>query len=420
LARTDRTSLVFLIMISLTPILSIHFPRFLAFWPLIIGLTFTLYSMILRKEKFNIPTLYYKIVGVISALCLISTLWSIAPAEAFEDAIKASAILLLGGLFVGTCKNIDAKNFTPYWWLFPAATICAALLCAFDLATDLALYKILHTKTELDRVNTSVMNRGLVCLIFAYFISFFFLTHAKSKYKTVMTVALTGAVILALSQSQSQSAQLALIAGIMFFFLFPAQYRKIYWAFGISIIVAMLLTPVITSYLFSFLAGNAQSEWLNIEPDTHAEAAPWLYNAYIGNRAEIWDFVTKYALNNPLYGFGIEATKYVPLFEHAHIFHTEDTILHPHNFSVQIWIEFGLVGVAAFSAVIIALLKEMALLPQNTSKRISTTLLFITLLFASMTYGLWQSWWLGELIFIASLCVLFVTMPVSPKAGQKS
>lgn len=405
MARTDRTSLVFMVLISLTPILSIHFPRFLAFWPLIIGLGFTLWFFIKHKDKPHLSKPYYICAGIISILTLISTLWSISPENALEDAIKASAIILFGGLFIGTCQRIDTERLLSYWWLFPAATVIAALLCAFDLATDMPIYHILHEKTQADDINTSVMNRGIVCLVVSYFLSMFFLQNLPTKRKYMIGLVMTAIMLIPLSLSQSQSGQLLLGVGLIVFFLTPLRLKLTYHFISACIIAGILLTPYIAPLLFHNLMD-------------YAHANPWLYDAYIGNRTEIWAFVMDYAMQNPLYGFGIEATKYVPEFEHDYVFHEQKTILHPHNFSVQIWIEFGVFGALVFSGLLTYAIQKTKAIHDHNTKRITTTTFIVMLLFASMTYGLWQSWWLGEIILILGICCIFCKMPVEKNEAQ--
>ena len=403
--RTDRTSLVFMILISLTPILSIHFPRFLAFWPLIIGLGFTAWFTFKHKEKPCLSKPYYICAGIISALTLISTLWSISPDNALEDTIKSSAIILLGGLFIGTCKHVNTQHLLKFWWFFPTATAIASLLCAFDLATDMPIYHILHDKTEADHINTSVMNRGIVCLVVSYFLSLFFLQNLPKKRRFLIGLIFTTIILIPLSLSQSQSGQLLLGLGLIVFLLAPLKYRFTYPLMSAAIIAGILLTPLIAPLLFHGLMDYAQ-------------ANPWLHDAYIGNRTEIWAFVMDYAMQNPLYGFGIEATKYVPEFKHDYVFHHQKTILHPHNFSVQIWIEFGVLGAIIFSCLFAYILQKISTLNHHHNRKITTTTFLTLLLFASMTYGLWQSWWLGEIIFTLGICCLFSHMPSSKTEHQ--
>tara|TARA_R110001592_G_scaffold27763_26_gene102972 strand:+ start:33020 stop:34234 length:1215 start_codon:yes stop_codon:yes gene_type:complete len=392
--------MIFMLLISLTPILSIHFPRFLAFWPLLIGLGMSAWIIFKHKEKLALSKTYFLSAGILSILFIASAAWSIAPADAFEDAMKTSALLLFGGLFISLCKTLDLNIVKPYFWLFPVSVIIAALICTFDLATDMSLYRILHHKTETDIFNSSVMNRGVVCTVLSYFIALIFIKDMDAKHKYLLLGGLTVSVLAMLALTQSQSGQLAFGVGLALALIFPQRYRISYYLLGGGIILGMFLTPYIVSILFADLIG-------------HAEETSWLQDAFVGNRLEIWDFVIKYAMHNPLLGYGIEATRYVPAFEHDYLYHKEATILHPHNFAVQIWMEFGLLGTLICATIMGLFVKHISLIDNQTTKRAVTSLFIITLLFASMTYGLWQGWWLGEFIFIMGICVSLSKNPIT-------
>lgn len=395
MARLSRFPLVFMILISLTPILSIHFPRFLAFWPLIIGLGSCLWLVFAEKKKLIFSKSYFICVGMISALCLISTLWSISPENALEDAIKASAILWIGGLFICVCKTIDIDILKPHFWLFPAAVTIAALLCSFDLATNMPLYYILHGKEASPYIHTSVMNRGVVCTTIFYFLSLLFLKNASNKNTLHLLSLLTFSVLLMLALTQSQAAQLAFLVGATLIFTFPSKQKITFYILWAIITLSLMLTPYIVIMLSALL-------------EDHTQSTLWLQEAYVGHRLEIWNFVIEYALNNPLYGFGIEAAKYVPAFEHDYVHHKTATILHPHNFSIQIWIEFGAIGASLLSAILLFCFHRISNVEDLHIKKILAITLLITLIIASITYGLWQSWWIGTFVYILAVSTLFI------------
>ncbi len=394
---TDRFAQIFIILIALTPILSVQTPRFLAFWPLIIGLGMSLWLVFIKKEKLYISKTYFISAIVISILAISSFLWSIAPEKSLIDGIKASAILLFGGLFIAVCKSIDLEKAKTYFWLFPISLFIATLFTIFDLYTDMALYRIVHQTPLSDKINTSVMNRSVLCMIFGFFISLLFIKNIETpvKYKITLIAALFASIVTMMALSQSQSAQLAFAIGILLLLVFPARYKASYYLVGALITVSLILTPWIVQTAFQLLLDNKEM----------TEANSWLENAYIGNRLEIWNFVIEYAMNNPLYGFGIEATNYITAFKHDYIYHDKATVLHPHNFSVQIWIEFGAVGIALAAAIMALMVKYICKIADITTKKIVTALFLILVLTAAMTYGLWQGWWLGEFIFLSGVTI---------------
>ena len=380
-----------MIAISLMPILSIHLPRALSFLPLIIGLLMSLWWVLVKKERLKHCMPYMLCISCIVGLCIISTLWSVSPVEAYSKALKSSAILLFSIPLFNLARTIQISTLRPFLWLFPAGVTLAALICSFDLAFGLPLYQVIHHVGEDYQVNTAVMNRGVVCTILSYFAAFLFIDHMEStdRIKRGLTIIMTASVIIMLSLTQSQSGQLAFLVGGLTFLLFPHKKKSSYTILIVGIISAMFLTPYIVTTLYSALINDAQT-------------IPWLKDGYAGNRLEIWEFVMRYALDNPLYGYGMEATRYITDFQHQHIYHPDTSVLHPHNFSIQIWMEFGLIGLIAASGFFIFVIRAIQNLELSNRKAI-VAMFIATLSVASMGYGLWQSWWLGELIFLSAI-----------------
>ncbi len=391
--------LILMTALAITPFISVYIPRFLAFWPFILGLGASYWLLFVKKEIFHISRLYYVCAGMISILCLLSVFWSISPAQSVEDALRITAMLMLGGLLVSSFGALEIEDFKPYGWLIPVGIIVAALLCTFDLYGEkLVIYKIFHHFDEAT-LNTSVMNRGIVCLVFAFFFTLPFIHNLKwkEKHKLLLT-SITGVVIaIMLALSQSQSGQVAFALGLVTFFVFPARWRLSYVLFGIFLIATLLATPFVVGFLYENLINQSQN---NI----------WLHDAYVGNRVEIWDFVMKYAMHNPLYGYGIEATNYVQHFDFAHLYNEKDTVLHPHNFSVQIWMEFGLFGVIIAAGILNLLLYKLYGIKDLLVRKSLTILFIVTLLTAAITYGLWQGWWIGEFLLLLGIGALVSNM----------
>lgn len=391
MARHNIFPLIFMIAISFVPILSIHLPRALSFLPLVIGLFMSLWWVLVQKERLKHCMPYMLCICCIAGLCIISTLWSVSPAEAYSKALKSSAILLFSIPLFNLARTIQISTLKPFLWLFPTGVTLSAILCSFDLAFDLPIYQVIHNVGDSYWVNTSVMNRGVVCTILSYFTAFPFIRRMESsnRIKYGLIIIMTTSVITMLTLTQSQSGQLSFLLGVLTLLLFPHKAKASYVILAISIILAMFLTPYIVTILYNALIDDAQT-------------IPWLKDAYAGNRLEIWEFVMRYALDSPLYGYGMEATRYITDFQHKHIYHPNTSVLHPHNFSIQIWIEFGLIGLIAASGFFIFIMKNIHNAEVHDRKAIMAVFI-ATLSVASIGYGLWQSWWLGEFIFLAAI-----------------
>ena len=123
-------------------------------------------------------------------------------------------------------------------------------------------------------------------------------------------------------------------------------------------------------------------------------------------RLIIWNSTAELALEKPLFGHGINTFRdqTIPFNFRGH-----DTkqYLHPHNGFAQIWYEFGIFGALLFSAAIGHFYYRIS----KTELRY-TRLLYISVAnaFASLvivSYGLWQSWWIGMMFIVTFLTLIF-------------
>ena len=80
--------------------------------------------------------------------------------------------------------------------------------------------------------------------------------------------------------------------------------------------------------------------------------------------------------------------------------------MHPHNFALQLWIEFGLLGASISAAWISALVYLISKQPNILARRISLATLIATLSIASMGYGIWQGWWIGLLFYACATVII--------------
>ena len=70
--------------------------------------------------------------------------------------------------------------------------------------------------------------------------------------------------------------------------------------------------------------------------------------------------------------------------------------LHPHNNTLQIWLELGLIGCLLFLLLYLLLWKKLAeKISKYSTKNIFLILPFIGVLYINqISFGLWQTWWL--------------------------
>lgn len=392
----DRFYLLFMTALSLIPVIAVFTPRFLAFGPTLLGLIAGLYWLYGRKEKIVFSKPYMFWILALGALWAISALWSADPTYVLEKTVKTIPLLLTGVFIISLPRALDPEKIRPYLWIFPACVTAACLLTALELAFDMPVYRLLRGIGAEETIGTAVMNRSVVSLVLCSFASMalIFAWNGTKEIKIRRAVLLVLSILAMLIWTESQTGQITFAVGLITALVFPYRHRIFYPALSVLIGLLLLATPWLAQFMFAHLAAES------------AHSA-WLSEGYAANRMEIWDFVSRYALQAPLHGHGLEATRMVESFGDHFFYHDKPSVLHPHNFAVQLWVEFGLPG-ALFGAGFLAFLIGRIGRLDKPQAQIALPTLLSALTAAAISYGLWQGWWLGEFIFLIALCRLAV------------
>lgn len=374
------------IFVGILFILAVEAPRGFAFMPSIFGLAL----MAIHKVKYgDYPKLEVKpfiFISVILLLASASILWTDGFYESARSIQNLWIVLPTLSIFIGVISSVPSGSARRAMELAPVGFAIAAVLLMVEMVSNGAVQK-LFVAGELPSYQFNSPCVALVLLVFAG------IPKPKGILCTIGIVALG----IAVSATESQSAQLAFIAGAFIFVIFrflPANFWPWVWrGFGVSLVAITIAWPFVASVAYKTLADDLQ------ENSIIAKAAP-------GHRMQIWDAVSRYALKKPVFGRGIDATRAAGQLDTDHRFAKDGATIHPHNTSLQIWVEFGAFGVAIFSIGILVL-SEMAArvslkYPDIQPMRLAAVCAAcVPLLFA---YGVWQNWWLG--VIFTSLALL--------------
>jgi exopolysaccharide production protein ExoQ len=339
-----------------------------------------------------INKMYLYVIAAISLIALISSLWAIDAEEAIERSYKTFFILFPGCLLFSVMREAPPSFVEKLTKALPFFLLGAFILVFIEFITGGLLQSLVKSK-PLEENNMSSYNRGMVFLTFIVFPVLVLLKPycQTYNYKNVAFSVIGIAIVLGtFALTDSQSSQLALIAGITILALHRFLQPWIWTAISLVLILLLFSAPYLAIWMFHTLPALVGD-------------SDWLQEAYAMHRMEIWDFVSRYALQNPLYGYGMEATKAIQDFDTKMLYFRYPVVLHPHNFALQIWIEFGLAGITAASVLTFILIKKMQTLPARSSG-LYLAVFFAILCVASTAYGLWQGWFLGAITFIFALC----------------
>ena len=384
-------SLVLLaILICAVPLLSYGLPRVLAYAPGVMALLGVFLLRAAKGEWTGPNILFLWIAGVITALGFLSSIWSLDTGFALERSTKIALVLIPAAFLCGQMQKLKPQDipFLPAW--FSMATLIAGLFVLFDLTTQGAIH--IYLRDLPPRFNPSDLNRSVIAFLIFALLSLYLVQTQIECLKTRFTVfASLGLVMgLVLYNTASQTAHIGILMTVVFFVLSPVSMRAFWPVLSLTIFLMLAATPWIAQGLFNALA-------------TDVPEGSWLHDAYAMPRMEIWDFVVRRALESPFIGFGIEATRHIQDFDTDLRYTPLNHVLHPHNFAVQLWVEFGALGVIVFGALLVTVLNAIYRL-EARSKRFCLAMFMTVLTLAATSYGLWQGWWLGLLAFTACFC----------------
>ncbi len=397
---SNRFSSVMPVILAIGIFTSVLLPRSLAIIPGLIGLlSFALWPLFQQTQR-PVSMKALIAVAVPLAMATVSSLWAFDSVEALERTGKIALVLIPGALLIGMLQSCTQDHFLRYWWVFPAATIAGAFLLYIEYGFDFPVYRLLRGIPSDRHVGTYEMNRSSVALILIALPLVPFLYDRLRVMGWSLRKSMAGMLgyiaifIPILLSTGSQTAQIAFLAGLVMMAVFPVRCRAAWVLIMVVLCGGILSAPFVSQFLFAQIPQNAGVEeglWR------------WLVRANVFPRLEIWDFVSRYALQHPWIGSGLEATRMVAAFDNKQIYQPGLTLLHPHNGVLQIWMEFGLVGALLACAGVVLLLQQISNLDNLLARRVALSTLIGVMCVGVMSYGLWQGWWLGLIMLVSTL-----------------
>jgi O-antigen ligase len=130
-------------------------------------------------------------------------------------------------------------------------------------------------------------------------------------------------------------------------------------------------------------------------------------------RPRIWGFVAERWAEHPLRGAGLDASRTYPGV----------VPLHPHNGALQLWFELGLPGAVLGTLFWLWLWRRIGDCAERDRLHgaAASATATVYLVIGSISFGLWQEWWLCVGAFAIALCVLLgKTLAAQPGTGAPS
>ncbi len=208
-------------------------------------------------------------------------------------------------------------------------------------------------------------------------------------------------VIGGILQTASETAKLALLAGSLVFVIARLSLVWVRRLLGVGIVAVLILAPILFHGVYKKY--NEEYDFLPFSAE---------------HRLVIWSYTSELIWQKPILGHGLRiahSDDLVDLNEQG-----EETVLelkprkmvvrainqHPHNMVLQIWLEFGAIGISFAIALTLMFFRFLGRLNHPLqSYALATVASFATVGFVG--YGLWQSWLLvGALWAVIAFAML--------------
>lgn len=352
------------------------------------------------------------LLGALSLWCLASALWSILPEHSLSVALRF-ALLSLGGLLVfGAASALEPGEHDQLRGAATIGLVIAATLMLVERFSDAALTRLVVTPPGGTGLFLSRFDRGAVVMV----LSLWPAIAPRRRIATALAVA--AVVIVAVMAMVSSAAKLALLVS--------AAAAVVAWR-GSRLVAATLGGILI---FFAILLPLAA-------PDPHTvialhEQDPWIKASGI-HRLLIWRFTAERIAERPILGWGVDASRALPgghfnlgeAFPQAGLGPLAEALpLHPHNVILQWEVELGVPGAILALAIILVGLWKLAREERLSARERAGALAWAAaaLVFAMLSFGAWQEWWLAALWLTSAGYAAAITpgMPDSraPAAGS--
>lgn len=335
----------------------------------------------------------------------LSAAWAVVPADAAVTAAKLLGYFLAAVVVVVVVDRLPDTEKRSVLISTGAGLVIANLVALVDLGTTGAISDLLGRV----RFTANYYSRGAVVSSFAV------LPITVGLYRLVrpsLALMFAGFCVMTVFVLEIEAAKLALIFGIFIFAV--VRWRGVlFWPVILLPLAAGIASPMI-------FANGLNKNLLCTIYDTKPSAA---------HRLIIYEYSSRNIIKKPVLGWGMDASRSLPggdrmvrIHDCKRLAKSYATLnsghllpLHPHNASLQVWLELGVVGVAIFIGLLGALILrwERGVVSGDGRPLIAGLFTMIFLIY-NISFGLWQGW----LIFC--MIILCATVRAHHMQGSKT
>ncbi|MBI3506515.1 MAG: O-antigen ligase family protein [Proteobacteria bacterium] len=378
-----RASSVLVAAAALTAPLAVLTPNALAVLLAVAGIAIAVLEPALLRLS-HVPSWLVRTLLAFLAFALISLFWALDPAEGFDGWLRIAATAAIGLVLLAKARVLDEAGRVRTGDALLGGYLVACLM----LGAQFASQSLRGTEGSLAALwyppetnFWALFNRSATVLVLVLPLA---AGAARRRYGTLAAAGVVAVGAYVTFHLNSMAAELAFAVGLAGALGALALRRWSARLLALALVALMLAAP--------FVARTDALAHLASRRDVTVS---------IYHRAAIWGFSGARIAEKPLLGWGMHAARSMPNAKETIGYGAELMPLHPHNGPLHLWLEFGAVG-ALLGAI---LLGGLALATDGPAwpRALRTGLLLAALVIASISYGLWQGWWMATLWLVGAL-----------------
>jgi len=321
--------------------------------------------------------------SVFFAWCALSLIWGLNPSGGLRKLVDVVLVAVSLLSLLGLAERLSPEQGRRLSWVLVGGTVAGLLLLAIETVFGFPLYRaVIGNSAKLaDLIESKRSADALPLLIWPACLALTRLGRPWLGF--LLALVFTVASVKLTASSATLGMALSLV-------IFAACFASTVWVRRFLVAATILAFAVILPLsILAYDHGGTTAHWIK-----HSGQ----------HRVEIWHFAAQRTLERPLFGWGFNASRYVPNGNEVSQFLPPGQSiipLHPHDAYLQVWLEIGAVGTIIVAGILLLALKAVGQWPAAVA-RFTLPGYAAGLVIAGLAFGIWQSWWMATLAFSAA------------------
>lgn len=391
--------IAYVLLLVVTPPLTVFAPRATAMMLAVAGVLALPALMTYHSAAAQmLYRLRYWLVGAIAFL-----LWGALGVSSLSHVLEKVYLPAIGYLLAGVAlwtgvRQLSVAQAQKLWRWMVVGFVVSAILFAIEWLGKMPMNSFINELKDKGRPHSYDLDRGLVLISFMLWPLLLGLVYyAKSVlWSRLLLWSLPPVMAFLVGHTMSQASMVGLVVSYLALICWQIFPRVTPYFMQAGILSGFMAAPWIALWL-ERIFGTDRSLW----PDASA-----------GDRIAIWVDTVGHILQRPLTGYGFEAVRY---FEGLGAYRG-----HPHSAPLQLWAELGVMGALVVAIMLGAIVRHICAVSPRQEDAWGQRLMLASVagwvLVSSVSYGIWQGWWMATMVTIPLMFAIIRRMRVTPPA----